>query len=58
MDVFTFLLICFVLYFLPAILAIQKQHVNTTAIVILNVFLGWTLLGWVGALVWVFTKKG
>ncbi|MBO4672146.1 MAG: superinfection immunity protein [Alphaproteobacteria bacterium] len=39
-----------VLYFLPAIVAINKKHAD--AICVLNIFLGWTFVGWVGALVW------
>lgn len=39
-------------YFLPTIIAGGRGHRNTTAIVLLNVFLGWTFLGWVVALVW------
>ena len=40
------------IYFLPSIVAIYRRHVNFTAIFILNLFLGFTLLGWVFALVW------
>jgi len=30
---------------------------NMDAILILNLFLGWTFLGWVIALVWAFTNR-
>ena len=40
------------LYFLPTIVAILRDHRNAAAILILNLFLGWTFLGWVAALVW------
>lgn len=40
------------LYFLPWILARRREHNQTRAIAVLNTFLGWTLLGWVAALVW------
>jgi hypothetical protein len=39
-------------YALPALVAWQRQHHSTAGIVVLNLFLGWTLLGWVLALVW------
>lgn len=39
-------------YFVPSIVAWNKRHANTTGIIILNVLLGWTLIGWVGALLW------
>ena len=38
------------LYVLPSILAWKKTH--RTPILLLNLFLGWTLLGWIGALIW------
>jgi hypothetical protein len=38
------------LYFLPAFLARKKRQFPL--ILLLNIFLGWTLLGWVGALLW------
>jgi len=42
----------FVLYFLPSILAFARNKRDTTSIVLLNFFLGWTAIGWVIALVW------
>lgn len=39
-------------YFLPAIVARGREHRQMIAIVVLNAFLGWTVLGWVVALVW------
>src|SRR5437764_12610093 len=38
------------LYVLPTILAWKKTH--RMPILLLNLLLGWTLLGWIGALVW------
>jgi hypothetical protein len=43
-------------YFLPTFVAIVRKHPNMAAIIILNIALGWTLIGWVGALVWSFTN--
>lgn len=45
------------LYFLPALVAVIRNHSNLMAIAILNLFLGWTLIGWVGALVWSATAQ-
>ncbi len=39
-------------YFVPTTVAIIKKKTDTTAIVMLNLFLGWTFIGWVVALVW------
>lgn len=40
------------IYFLPSFNASSRKHSNTSSIFLLNLFLGWTLLGWVAALVW------
>jgi hypothetical protein len=42
----------FVMYFLPSIIALGRSKRDITAIVLLNFFLGWTMIGWVVALVW------
>jgi hypothetical protein len=42
----------FVMYFLPSILALARSKRDIAAIVLLNFFLGWTMIGWVVALVW------
>ena len=39
-----------VFYFIPTILGWRKKQ--GIAICILNLFLGWTLIGWVAALIW------
>lgn len=44
-------------YLLPAIIAGNRNHKNGPAIFVLNLFLGWTFLGWVIALVWSFTDN-
>lgn len=43
------------LYFLPSIVARSRMKRNTTAIFMLNLLLGWTVLGWICALVWALT---
>lgn len=42
-------------YLLPTIIAIMRKHHQITAIVILNLFAGWTFIGWIIALVWAAT---
>jgi hypothetical protein len=39
-------------YFLPSIIAKSRKHHQYSPILLINVFLGWTLLGWFVALVW------
>lgn len=47
-------LFCIVLYFLPSLAGYKKR--NAGAIFALNLFLGWTLIGWIVAFVWASTK--
>ena len=47
----------FVLYFLPAVIAFLRTHHNRYAILLLNIFLGWTFLGWLASLVWASTAN-
>jgi len=42
----------FVLYFLPSIIAFARSKRDAVSILILNLLLGWTAIGWVIALVW------
>jgi branched-subunit amino acid transport protein AzlD len=45
------------LYLLPFIIAKTRKHRNAAAIGVLNLLLGWTVLGWIGALVWACTDN-
>ena len=44
-------------YLLPFAIAFNKHRANTGAIFALNLFLGWSLLGWVAALVWALKEE-
>jgi hypothetical protein len=44
------------LYFLPWFQALSSHKRNSTAIGLLNLLLGWTVIGWIVALVWALTK--
>ncbi len=46
----------FAFYFLPTLIAFLRQHKNKLAIFLLNLLLGWTVLGWVVSLVWSVIK--
>ena len=39
-------------YFAPAIVAFRNGKRDRQAILALDLFLGWTMIGWVAALVW------
>ena len=44
------------IYFIPTFIANKKQHIQKTSILLLNIFLGWTFIGWVVALIWATLK--
>ena len=48
------ILLLAVAYFLPFLVALIRSKRNKVPILIVNLFFGWTLLGWVIALVWAF----
>lgn len=56
MEPFIFMLLVLGGYFLPTIIAKGRKRPNTGAIFALNLFVGWTLIGWVIALVWALTE--
>jgi Superinfection immunity protein len=42
----------FAMYFLPSVIALARSKRDIVGILLLNLFLGWTMIGWVVALVW------
>lgn len=53
MDAF-YTILALSIYFLPTIVGYNKN--NRVAIGVLNLFLGWTIIGWIFALVWACCK--
>jgi uncharacterized membrane protein len=51
------LVIAMVVYFLPSIVAYKDKRAAWVGIAILNVLLGWTILGWIAALIWAVTGE-
>ena len=45
-----------ILYPVPLIIAACRRHPNTVPILLVNLFLGWTFVGWFIALVWACTS--
>jgi hypothetical protein len=43
-------LVVLALYFLPSIVALARRITHQGSVVVINVFLGWTFVGWVVAL--------
>lgn len=56
MRTFLGIVLCFTIYLIPTGVAMLRNHHNAGAIFALNLFLGWTVIGWVGALVWSLTS--
>ena len=44
------------LYFLPYFIAYSRKHLNREAVLVANLLLGWTGLGWVICLVWALMR--
>ena len=40
------------LYLCPTIVAVLRKHNATRGVFAVNLFLGWTIIGWLVALVW------
>lgn len=49
---FLFLLILLFFYFLPAVIASNRNTKHGGMIVFINLVFGWTVLGWIAALIW------
>jgi len=45
-----------VVYLLPGLIAFARGHRNAIAITALNILLGWSFFGWIGAFVWSLTN--
>ena len=45
------------LYFLPTILAVARSKANVVAIFLVNLFFGWSVIGWIIALVWAVSTE-
>ena len=45
-----------IVYFIPSIVASVRNHRQLGAIFRLNIFLGWTFVGWAAALIWAMDR--
>ena len=55
MDSGIVLIILAVVYFLPAASAYSRKHKSRSAILLVNLLFGWTLIGWLWAAIWCST---
>ncbi|KJK59256.1 membrane protein [Saccharothrix sp. ST-888] len=49
-GVSVFLIVGLVMYFVPTVIAFLRGTRNKGAVLVVNLFLGWTFIGWVVAL--------
>lgn len=54
---FPFFLAGLALYFLPTIIGAARHKANRVGIFLVNFFLGWSIIGWVVALVWAVSTE-
>jgi hypothetical protein len=52
---FSLLLTAPALYMLPTFEASKRKHPKLSAVALLNIFLGWSLIGWVASIVWAYS---
>jgi hypothetical protein len=45
------------IHFLPTIIAALRHSRHTMAIFLINLFFGWTVIGWIIALIWAITSE-
>jgi len=51
------LILCALFYFVPTFVALLRGHHNGFSIFLTNLLLGWTLIGWLVALIWSTTAR-
>jgi hypothetical protein len=44
------------LFFLPSLVARSRRHPNVLPIFLVNLFFGWTFIGWMVSLIWACTR--
>jgi len=51
------LILILAVYLIPSIIAAVRNHREVGAVFRLNLFLGWTFIGWLAALVWAMERR-
>jgi 4-hydroxybenzoate polyprenyltransferase len=50
----TIVVVTVLIYFIPSFVALLRRHTYLKQVLVLNVILGWSTIGWVALLVWAF----
>lgn len=53
---FLFVLLTLVFYFIPSVIANQRNAQHSGMIFLIHLVFGWTVLGWIAALVWAIVE--
>ena len=56
MEGFIIILAAIGVYLIPTVIAVQEKKANRNSIIALNILAGWTIAGWIGALIWALAK--
>ncbi len=51
------LIICLAVYFVPSIIAFMRHNSKKVAILLINIFLGWSGIAWIITLIWAIAGK-
>jgi hypothetical protein len=54
-DMAIYLLLGLAVYLLPSILACMRKHPNKRSILVTNIMIGWSVIGWILALIWSYS---
>ena len=57
MEHYLITIITLAAYFLPALIALVRNHHNKVALIVTNLLLGWTGIVWLVTLIWAFTNQ-
>ena len=49
--------IAFIIYFIPSIVAFKTKHIEKKTILVINLFLGFTFIGWIVSLLWALSDS-
>lgn len=56
METFILVILFLVAYFLPMFIAISRMSASKNWVIFLNIFLWWTIIGWIICFIWAFWK--
>ncbi len=56
-EILVFLAIAAVFYLLPSLIAVGKRNPDRGSVFMINLWLGWTIVGWITAMGWALDAK-